>query len=101
MSPEPVTYIPPMWIHNRAIVRERGTVGQGFVLYRLRLAASREESRVSLLPVHLCAEVLENLAMAQNRAAERDQATITLPLSEVEDRFEETGRIMSVIRAPL
>ena len=101
MSDEPTTYIPPMWLHNRAIVRRRGTLDPPFVLYRLRLGASREESSACLLAVEQCAEMLENQAETWKNAPAREAATITLPLADIEERFEATGKIMSVLRAPL
>lgn len=80
-----VTYIPAMWIHNRAIVREKAS-GSEFVLRRLRLKESREASTVELLPVSACPE--ENDA-------------IRLTLDVVERDYESTGKTMSVLRAPL
>ena len=41
LGAEPVTYIPPMWIHNRAVVRKKGVAGQDYMLRRMTLAESR------------------------------------------------------------
>lgn len=83
-----VTYIPAMWIHNRAIVRAKTELKAGpeFVLRRLRLSESRETSTVELLPVSACPD---------------DAQAIRLTLDVVERDYEATGKTMSILRAPL
>lgn len=98
-----VTYIPPMWLCNRAIVRAKTELKAGptFVLRRLRLNESRETSTVELLPVSACPDVLENYGMAKLHEAERDAQAIRLTLDVVERDYEATGKTMSILRAPL
>lgn len=84
---EPVTYIAPLWVHNRAIVRVKGQPGTEAVLKRYRAGASRESSTVVLVP----------LTPEGNPGV----IDVTAPVATVEDQYEPTGKIMSILRAPL
>lgn len=90
----PVTYFPPVWVLNRTIVRKKGTDGPDLVLYRMRLSSSRETSKISLLPVEACSNLY------QHKAGDYPDS-VTLSISDVEDNYEPTGKVMSVLRAPL
>lgn len=72
------TYFPPMWLYNRAIVKDAS--GMEFVLQHLRLESSRETSSVELIP------------------SDRSSAGERLTLDKVEQDFTPTGRRGSVIR---
>lgn len=87
----PVIYLPPIWVYNRAIVREKGSTTE-FVIRRCRLQASREASTLELIPVSECAEFQPDVW---------DRIAVQLPMDEFLTRYESTGRAMGVMRAPL
>jgi hypothetical protein len=90
MEPEISVYIPPLWLHNRVIVRKKGTQGPEFVLRALRCGSSREDTTIEIIPVESC-----NVSRT-----EYDSVAI-LSVGDVEDNYESTGRTMSITRAPL
>lgn len=98
---DPTTYIPALWLHARVAVRRKGTEGPIYMLRRLRLAATREAGTVQLLPIELIPDVLENWYLSQSLDEQRVAASMTLAIGVVEDEWEPTGKVYSVITAPL
>lgn len=80
---EPVFYLGPLWVYNRAIIRSKSDQ-QEYVVCHYRVESSRDTSTVELVPI----EDLKGLKR-------------TLSLAEIEDNYEPTGRRMSVLRAPI
>ena len=91
MEAEVLIYIPPLWIHNRSIVRKKGTQVPEFVLRRLRCGSSRKDTTIEIVPMDAC----------DVQRTEYDSVAIVLPIEEVENNYESTGKAMSVMRAPL
>ena len=85
-----VTYFPPWWLHNRAVVRKKGTEGPEYVLRRLRQGGEREQCTVQMVPVEKCADIRD-----------WEAAAIDMTVVQIEEEYEPTGRIMSILRAPL
>jgi hypothetical protein len=101
MSDESTTYIPALWLHARVAVRRKGTEGPVYMLRRLRLAATRETSTVQLLPVEMVLDVIENWFASQLLEDKRGLASLTLAIGVVEDQWEPTGKVYSILTAPL
>jgi len=76
---EPVTYFPPVWLHNRAIVRLKGTAGPEYALAQVRFKESRESATVVLIAI----------AGLPCDPPEMRQVS----MAEVEDQYEPTGRV--------
>ena len=91
MEAEVLVYIPPLWLHNRVIVRKKGTRGPEYVLRGLRCGSSREDTTIEIIPVESC----------DVRRTEYDSVAVILSVGDVEDNYESTGRTMSITRAPL
>jgi hypothetical protein len=72
-----------MWLHNRAIVLHK-EAGSEWVLRRVRLGTSAEESTVELC-----------------LATEIEHVTGAVSISHVIENYAPTGRQMSILRAPL
>jgi hypothetical protein len=91
-SAEPIIYIPPMWMHNRAVIRRCGSTEE-FVLRRYRAGTSAEDSFFGLVPVELCEDWR---AFGRADAFELRANVHTLMVE-----YESTDRTMSVMRAPI
>ena len=89
-------YIPALWLHNRAVVRLKGTTEPEYVLCRLRSGRTRESTTVKL--VVLTKEMLSRESVL--RHGDKYEGA-NLFVREVEEKYEPTGKIMSILSAPL
>ncbi len=84
-------YIPPTWLHNRAVIRSTKDNSR-WVVRRLRLSLNQLTSCADLIPYDV-AEVFDPTAW--NRAAR------CRTLFEIEEGYDTAGLVMSPERAPL
>jgi hypothetical protein len=93
----PQVYIPALWLHNRAVVRRKGTTEPEYVLRRLKCGETRASTTVELVVV--TKELLSREGLLRCPAYVYEGAEH--PVAEVEDHYELTGKIMSILSAPL
>lgn len=91
---EPIVWIPPMWVYNRAIVRSLTVSSQtsptDFVIRRLRLGVCSKTTTLELL----------TLDEARDPAC-WDTCARKYTAADFLSQFMATNRSMSIIRAPL
>jgi hypothetical protein len=87
-----------MWFGNRIVVRKKGELMNvvEYVIRRVRLLESREASTCELVAV---ADV--EMLRGADPVFNPDPPFRKMTVGEVLDDYEPTGRIMSVIRAPI
>lgn len=95
---QPVTFFPPIWVHNRAVVRRKTGDGPDVVIRRMRYMDSAETSTISLVPYDACMSDDADYKVWRERI---DATTTSLSLKRFLDEYEKTGRIVSIMRVPL